>query len=115
MDTKKQMYWDKLESHLIKWLIGLAGSSILVAVGFYFNTNYVLGQNTNDIKELKADIKDVKTVPVLNQNKIKNIEKELKELKEKQKENHQEVKEDIKEMRKEQQKMVELLYQIKNK
>ncbi len=112
--NQKQSRWQTLENHLVKWLLGLATTSIVVAVGFYFNTSYVLAQNTSDILELKTEVKKVTTVPVLNQNKIKNIEKELKEFKEAYKENHKESKESIKEMRKEQQKMLEVLYQIRN-
>lgn len=112
--TNKTSRWQTLENHLIKWLIGLATTSIVVAVGFYFNTNIVLAQNTKKIDSLEVEVKKVTTVPVLNQTKIKNIEKELKEFKATQKENHQENKESLKEMRKQQLKMMELLYQIKN-
>ena len=112
-NKEKPSRWQRLENHLVKWLVGLAGTSICVAVGFYFNTNYVMAQNTKDIKELKTEVQKVTNVPVLNQSKIKNIEKELREFKVTQKENHKENKEALKEMRKEQQKMMELLYQIK--
>lgn len=112
---EKATKWQKIETHLIKWMLGIATTGIITSVGFYFNTNYVMSQNTSDIKVLKEEIKKVTTVPVLNQNKIRNIEKEIKEFKETYKENNRENKENIKEMRKEMQKMMELLYQINRK
>ncbi|MBV1952557.1 MAG: hypothetical protein KUG64_10250 [Cycloclasticus sp.] len=98
----------------ISVVVGLFITGVVALVIFYFTGTAALAQNSASIKEIKVDLKTVKTVPVLNQNKIKNIQKELKELKEAQKEFQKETKLSIKEMRKEQLKMLELLYQIKN-
>jgi len=112
-DSEERQLIKDAKSTFIKWIIGTILTAIVGLTAFYFNTSYVIAQNTSDIKEIKTEVKKVTTVPVLNQSKIKNIEKELKEFKERQKENHKENKEALKEMRKEQQKMMELLYQIK--
>ena len=98
--TKKQ---------IIGSLVAVLVSGVIGLTAFYFQTSYVTAQNTKEIVESKADLKELKketknitTVPLLNQSEIRNIKKQVEE-----------VKDDVKEMRKEQQKVLELLYQIK--
>jgi len=97
----------------VNWIVGFFLTSTVGLTAFYFNTNYVIAQNSSGIKEIKEDVKKVTTVPVLNQNKIKNIEKDISRIEKAQKENHKENRETQKEMRKELQKITELLFQIK--
>ena len=111
--NKKSTVWEKVESHLIKWLIGTAGASVLLAIGFYFNTNIVMAQHTESIKAVQADMKTIKNVPVINQTKIENVERTIKELKVNQHEFQQETKLSIEDLRRQNLKMLELLYQIK--
>jgi len=82
--TDKLSVWETVEQHIIKWMIGIALASILTAVTFYFNTNYVMGQavDTNleqskDIKLIKDDLQKIKTIPVINQQQIQSIKKDV--------------------------------------
>ena len=84
MKEEKKTGWQKAEGHIIKWMVGVAGGSILIAISFYFNTNYVMGQNTatnveqsKDIKLIKDEVVKIKTVPVINQQQIKSIKKDV--------------------------------------
>jgi len=113
ISVPKKTVWDKVENHLIKWLIGTAGATVLLAIAFYFNTNMVLAQNTESINSVKADMKTIKNVPVINQTKIENVERTIKELKVNQHEFQQETKLSINDLRRQNLKMLELLYQIK--
>jgi len=97
----------------VNWIVTFFCASAIGLTAFYFNTNYVIAQNSSGIKEIKEDVKKVTTVPVLNQNKIKNIEKDVARIEKAQKENHNETRETQKEMRKEMQKILEVLYQIR--
>jgi len=82
--TEKKTVWENVEQHIIKWMVGIALASILTAVTFYFNTNYVMAQNsdtnreqTKDIKVIKEQIQIIKTVPVVNQQQIQSIKKDV--------------------------------------
>ena len=86
--------WKKVEDHLIKWIVGVAGTAIVIAVAFYFNTNHVMAQNgkdiidikkqqdtqSRDIKKIKDDLSDLKMTPVVNQEQIKSIKKDVSKI-----------------------------------
>ena len=97
----------------VNWIVTFFCASAIGLTAFYFNTNYVIAQNSNDISEIKSEVKKINTIPALNQNKIKNIEKDIARIEKAQSENHKETRETQKEMRKEMQKILEVLYQIR--
>lgn len=65
-------------------LVGLFVTSCVGLTVFYFNTQHVTAQNTKDIIEEKADIKEIKkdvalikTVPTLNKKDIQSMKKDI--------------------------------------
>lgn len=84
MNNDKNPIWKIVETHLIKWMLGIATGGIVVAVVFYFNTSYVMAQNTEtnkkqakDISKIKDDVESIKTVPTLNQKDITQVKKDV--------------------------------------
>jgi len=111
-DSEERKLINTAKNKAISVLVGLFIAGVVALVFFYFTGTAALAQNTTDIKELKAEIKKVTTVPVLNQTEIKHIKKDVARIEKNLKENHKENKEALKELRKEQQKMTELLFKI---
>lgn len=87
MDNGEKRLLTSVKDNIVKWLVGLALTCLVTAVGFYFNTNYVMAQNTatnieqtRDIKLIKDEVQKIKTVPVINQQQIKSIKKDVERI-----------------------------------
>lgn len=86
----KELIKDSRKTLVIKLVGAATGLFVSACIGltiFYFNTNHVTAQNTNniekvskDVKKIKDDVGNMKTIPVLNQAQISNVNKDIEEL-----------------------------------
>lgn len=112
-DTEEIELITTAKNRAVSVIVGAVLLGALTITVFYFTANNTLAQHGKNIEDLEREVKNVTTIPVLNQTEIKNIQKELSEFKQQYKDDTKEQKESVNDLRKQNQKMLELLYQIK--
>lgn len=73
MSDQEKTLLKELQTAMIKYIVGMVGTALIVAVGFYFSTNYRMAA-IEDKMENKMDKEPMQTV-------VKNIESSLNSIK----------------------------------
>jgi len=108
-DKEERQLFKAVYTKLATMLVGLFITSCVGLTIFYFNTQHVTAQNSKDIIEEKADIKQIKedvnvikTVPTLNKQDIQSMKKDIDRIEKGQAQMQMDMKE-----------MLKVLYEIK--
>jgi len=103
---------------IVNWLVLFFLGSCVGLTAFYFSTTYITAQNSNDIQELKLDVKEISKTgqaPAFNTLKINQLRKEVADNKEQTKIILTDLKAFQKQYDEDQKDLFKLLLEIKNK
>ena len=81
MTTSKKTAWQKVEEHIVKWLVGTFLTTICAFIVFYFDATYTLAQHSEKIEKVSRKIDTIGELPTVNTVKIHNIEGQLNSIK----------------------------------
>lgn len=79
--TTKKTAWQKVEDHIVKWLVGTFLTAIGAFILFYFDATYTLAQHSEKIQKVSNKIDTIGELPTVNTVKIHNIEGQLNSIK----------------------------------